>query len=280
MIDYQKVDTYCGKALRVSNGKIEFTAALDVGPRIIAFNKKGGGNIFYQDILDKRNKDVSSVYGQGQIWHIYGGHRVWLSPESLKTYYPDNESINYDILPKGLRLYLKNMKVINISLSLTLEFISDNSLKVTHKITNEGEKRDFCIWGLTALRSGGRMKVNLPKIDTGFLPNRNLVLWPYSDINDERLIINNDSIVINSTERVDKPLKIGTYNDDIKIFYTIDDIEFFKEYKGDKEGRYPDYFCNFETYTCDALHEVESLSPFKTLDRNEEMSFEEIWTLR
>ena len=93
------------------------------------------------------------------------------------------------------------MKVINISLSLTLEFISDNSLKVTHKITNEGEKRDFCIWGLTALRSGGRMKVNLPKIDTGFLPNRNLVLWPYSDINDERLIINNDSIVINSTER-------------------------------------------------------------------------------
>ena len=124
------------------------------------------------------------------------------------------------------------------------------------------------------------MKVNLPKTDTGFLPNRNLVLWPYSDINDERLIINNDSIVINSTERVDKPLKIGTYNDDIKIFYTMDDIEFFKEYKGDKEGRYPDYFCNFETYTCDALHEVESLSPFKTLDRNEEMSFEEIWTLR
>ncbi|NLL56057.1 MAG: hypothetical protein GX242_02465 [Clostridiales bacterium] len=88
---------FLGRVITLDNGNIEFSVSLDVGPRIISFKKLNGFNIMFQDKQDQINKDCSKVYGKGSMWHIYGGHRLWLSPENLSTYFPDNEPVCYEL---------------------------------------------------------------------------------------------------------------------------------------------------------------------------------------
>lgn len=280
MISYYEKDTFIGNALVVGNGQIEFTVATDIGPRIIAFNKLNEPNILYQDINLTRKKDVSHTFGEGKVWYNYGGHRLWLSPESEETYYPDNLPVEINRVDDGVIVTSPLWQKINVIPSLRIEFIDKNSIKVTHMVLNKGDKRKLCLWGLTVMKSGGKMELALEEKDTGLLPNRNIVLWPYTDFFDERLNFYNNKIVIKSDERISKPLKIGAYNDEIKVKYTLGNNVFIKEFHGDKQKEYPDFYCNFESYTCDYIHEIESLSPMETVEKDQSITFSEIWTLQ
>ena len=86
---------FLGRTLELSNGKIVVGVTLDVGPRIIKLQKPDGENLMFEDVADNVNKDVSAVYGEGIKWHIYGGHRIWLYPASLETYYLHSAPVVY-----------------------------------------------------------------------------------------------------------------------------------------------------------------------------------------
>lgn len=279
MINFYEKDSYAGKVLVVNNGIIEFTVTKDIGPRIIAFNKLNQPNILYQDINLKRKKDVSDVFGQGKYWYNYGGHRLWLSPEDQETYYPDNAPVDIQRQDEGVLITAPLWQKINVVPSIKVEFQGTNTLKITHIVQNKGQIRELCLWGLTVMKSGGKMELALSEKNTNLLPNRNIVLWPYTDFKDERLEIYNNKLVIKSNEKETKPLKIGAYSQSIKVKYTLGTNVFMKEFSGDNQGKYPDYHCNFESYTCDVIHEIESLSPMKTVESNGIISFTEYWTL-
>ena len=70
-----------GKCLSISNGAIEVLVTVDVGPRIIRCACAGKENMMFEDIGRGTTHDVSQLYGEGKTWNIYGGHRLWMSPE-------------------------------------------------------------------------------------------------------------------------------------------------------------------------------------------------------
>lgn len=82
----------------LTNGSLELVVTSDVGPRIIHVGFVDGEN------LVKVFADQAGKTG-GDQWRIYGGHRLWHSPEDkVRTYEPDNHPVRVDELPNGVRL--------------------------------------------------------------------------------------------------------------------------------------------------------------------------------
>jgi hypothetical protein len=233
----------------------------------------------FQDIKDAVHKEIGHIYGKGQTWHLYGGHRIWVSPEVESTYYPDNLPVNYTVKDNTVTFIPQPWEVVNLQPVLELEFLSSGSINVKMSITNIGKNdKRLAIWGLSVLRNGGVLEVPLSKKNTGYLANRNLVVWHYTDIKDRRLEIHNDKIILRGDAKAKGPLKIGTLVENLKTIFTLDDTVFTKEVEYEP-GEYPDFNCNMETYTSNLIHEVETLSPLKTLKPNETMKLVEKWTL-
>jgi hypothetical protein len=61
--------------IRLANDEIELIATTDIGPRIIHLSKPGGENLF--GVMP----DTEGETG-GDEWRLYGGHRLWHSPEA------------------------------------------------------------------------------------------------------------------------------------------------------------------------------------------------------
>ena len=270
---------FLGRTLELSNGKIVVGVTLDVGPRIIKLQKPYGENLMFEDVADNVNKDVSAVYGEGKKWHIYGGHRIWLSPESLETYYPDNAPVVSELKPNGAVFTPPAWTERGVQPVLDLEFAPDGALEVRMRVKNISDvKQKLCVWGLTVMKCGGTLTLPLSTEDTGFLANRNLVLWHYTDIRDPRLTIANDRIILTGSTDAESPLKIGTYLNEIRAFYRYGDTLFTKECIS-KPGEYPDFTCNFETYTSELIHECETLSAAEEVAPGEEIIHTEKWRL-
>ena len=58
----------------------------DVGPRIIWYGFDEGENILHEVVSD------AGLRG-GNEFRLYGGHRLWVSPEVERTYFPDNRPV-------------------------------------------------------------------------------------------------------------------------------------------------------------------------------------------
>ena len=108
-----------GKCLSLTNDLMELLVTVNIGPRIIKCNLRGKENMMYEDIDRVNVTDASSVYGEGKNWYIYGGHRLWLSPESLpETYYPDNDRVLYSTCSTGAEFTPPVQSVRNLQFSV------------------------------------------------------------------------------------------------------------------------------------------------------------------
>ncbi len=283
MLEIKNGECFLGRTLTLSDGKKELSVTLDVGPRIIDFRVKDGFNIMYEDVADAVNKDVSSFYGEGAHWHIYGGHRLWLSPEDITTYYPDNGEVTFELVPNGVEFKPKAWAKIDVQPSVRIEFLPGGEIKITHSVTNLGEERNLCLWALTVMKSGGKMTLPLSTEDTGFLANRNIVMWPYASFGDERLALSDDKAVLTSSTKIAPPFKFGVYKREIEAVYELESegrkVRFTKRIKGEDGSAYPDYCCNFESYCTDLIHEIETLSPVTKAACGETVTHTEIWNL-
>ena len=80
-----------GKCVEFYRGGVKVLVTVDVGPRIIYFGTENF-NFMNEDIARNVNKGgeyFDENFGKGTLWYLYGGHRVWKSPEDLETYTPD-----------------------------------------------------------------------------------------------------------------------------------------------------------------------------------------------
>jgi hypothetical protein len=82
----------------MSNDTVDLIITTQVGPRVLRYGFIHGDNVFC-NVEEQMGKT-----GENQ-WNIYGGHRLWHSPEDpRRTYVPDNFPIEYCI--KGNSVYL------------------------------------------------------------------------------------------------------------------------------------------------------------------------------
>ncbi|MDR0751110.1 MAG: hypothetical protein LBF12_00760 [Christensenellaceae bacterium] len=278
------VDGFTGRLLKIKEGIIEVHVTLDCGPRIIWLSKEGGDNIMFNDLDEQITKDVSSLYGRRKKWRIYGGHRIWLAPETDETYYPDDEPVRFEVGAKGVKFYPPVRMINDAQIQLGISFESKNVLKIDSEVVYKGDDELKCaLWGLSVFKSGGRMRLALNAEDTGYLPNRNIVFWPYSDMKDPRFILTNEFLELKSDKQCEKPFKVGLYQKNFQVDYEIKTelgiTKIEKRIISASDGSYPDYSCNFESYISNLIHEIETLTPFSILKNGQNIKQVEYWTI-
>ena len=270
-----------GECISFQTKDIKLLVTIDLGPRII-FYGKAGKNIMFEDLNDTTNKGGEffdkNLKGEG-IWHLYGGHRLWKSPEYMDTYYPDNKKVEVNILADNRAVFTANVETTTkLQKSLDITMNEDGSIVLKQYILNKGSDNiEISAWGLTVLDNGAKAEIPLSTKDTVFLPNRNIVYWPYTDINDDRIKVFNDKIVVEQKNKV-QPIKIGLYTED-EIKTQIKGME-FSIHLDKKSGTYPDFYCNCECYTNNYIFEIETLSPLKLLAPGDKIEHIEYWSLR
>ena len=280
LIDKESYKSY-GQCVSFKAGNIKLLVTIDLGPRII-FYGKDGKNIMFEDLQDTTNKGGeffdNNLKGEG-IWHLYGGHRLWKSPEYMDTYYPDNKKVDVEIGDGEAIFTSKVETTTKLQKAIKVKMFDDGSVELIQIITNKGNDKTSPIsaWGLTVLDNGTIATIKLPNEDTGFLPNRNIVFWSYTNIKDERISLSNDVLKIEQKDIKD-PIKVGLYTDKEIIAQVNNQTFSIKVDK--KDGTYPDFSSNIECYTNNFIFEIETLSPMVELAKNESLIHKEYWTLK
>lgn len=272
-----------GKCLAITNDAMELYVTIDIGPRIIKCNLLGHDNLMFEDIERKKTNDVSSVYGEGKTWFIYGGHRMWLSPEKFpETYYPDCEKVVYSVGPSGASFDSAVQVVTGLQFSMNIT-MDETEPKVTITHTVKNTKKDpitGAMWCLSVMDKGGAVVVPQPTEDTGLLANRVLAIWPYTDMTDSRIFFGERYIALRQNPEIDRNIKFGINNTAGKIAYINYGQALVKSFAPNHpDGVYPDYGCSCESFACDLFIEAETLSELQTIKKGESIVHTETWTL-
>lgn len=262
--------------IRLSNSNVEIVIATDIGLRILSFGFIGGENIFYlspQD-LGKRN---------GDIWRIYGGHRLWVAPETV-PYHPDNDPISFRIdtdtliITQPVETVTGIVKEMEVSLSPDL-----NELKVLHRLINKNNHPvHFSAWGLSALAPGGKAIIPQEPFGDGdafLLPIRSMALWSYTKMDDPRWTWGNKYIRAKQDPALRTEQKLGVMNKQGWIAYCNGNNILIKVFAFDPAAEYPDYGSNTEIYFNDLFLEIETLGPLTYLFPHAATEHIEYWQL-
>lgn len=265
-----------GKTLYISNDNFELHVTLDFGPRIIHFSRKNMENMFYNDLehktLGAKQKEFNDII------KLYGGHRLWMSPEIMPDcYYPDNKPVNYEIENNIIRLLPAVEEYTNLQKIITLTINNDN-IHLDHEITNcSDSQKEISSWAITMLDVWGIQILPAPNRKTGYLHNKNFSFWDYSKLDDARLKLGEKYIRLTNNPNNPNNFKMGYNNEDGYAIYFNKGQAFVKKFDFDIGGKYPDGGCNFETYNCSYMLEMETLSPLKILEPFQSVSHSETW---
>lgn len=274
-----------GKCIVMDNGICTLKITVDVGPRIIYYALNGMENMLKEDINRDTVRDsdeLHNFFGTGENWYIYGGHRLWTSPEAWPdSYTPDNSPVEYEISGNTVVLKPELRTKVGEGHTMTVT-LSETSADVTigHKVTNIYDRElTLAPWCLTVMDKGGVEVVPQCRKKTGLLSNRRLVIWEYTDVNDERYYLSNDYITLKQTDKA-QSFKVGFNNEDGWGAYLNKGQLFVKRFDFDEGAEYPDYGCNYETFTDPFIMEIETLGALKTLKPDESIEHEERWSLK
>lgn len=278
-----------GRCLELKNDTATVVVTLDIGPRIIAYHLNGKENILLEDeqrVFFERGESFKEYFGEDKTWYIYGGHRLWSSPESMPhSYVPDNDPVEYSVLDSG-----SDEKSVSLTPpptrtgqqhNIIISLDNDGSrVKVVHSIKNvSGAIVTLAPWPMTVCSAGGVEIFPQSTKDNGLLSNRRNVFWSYSDINDPRFFLGNKYGTLKQVPDSEGKFKIGMNNEDGWAAYINKGQIFLKNFNMNIDGEYPDFGCNFETFTNGIFLECESLGELKTLKNGQTTSITEEWEL-
>lgn len=253
----------------LSNGNVTLGITTERGIRISYISAFDCDNLCYHD--DKL-KNVTKL-SNGETWYQLGGHRIWKSPEDENCYIDDNLPCTLKIEEKGASISSPVHKD-GLAYAVKITFTGESTVKVIHAIKNCGETpQKIAAWGITALDPNGWVEIPFDNENGALLPNRNVVVWSYTDLDSGFVHITNDKVTVFNNG--DKPLKVGALTKG-NIKYQRDNIVFEKHTEL-LSGEYPDYYCNKECYANGTITEMETLSPLKTIKKDQVVSHTEIW---
>ena len=274
-----------GKCIKMENETAAVIVTVDVGPRVIYYGLNGKQNIFNEDInrdTVRDSKQLHDFFETEENWYIYGGHRLWSSPESYpESYTPDNHSVPYEIDGNSLKLMPEDRVKVGERHIMTVT-LDDTSSDVTvkHAIKNIADYDiKLAPWCLTVAEKGGVEILPQCTKDTGLLSNRRMVFWAYSNVNDPRFFVCDKYITLAQTDR-EEAFKIGVNNEDGWGAYLNNGQLFIKRFRFDPLGEYPDFSVNYETYTNQYIMEIESLGTVENLKPGDYTEYDEYWQIK
>ncbi len=262
----------------LANEHIRLDYLTTAGPRIVRLSLAGSNDNLLAEVADLT---IPTSYGD---FHLYGGHRLWHSPEAMpRSYMPDNDAPEIVDLPDGVRLTQAVETATGICKSIELRLEPGlPAVTVTHRLENRGLwPVELAPWALTQMRLGGLAV--LPQVqgnldDVGLLANRNLVLWPYTRLADPRLSLNDDYAFI-AADALLPPVKIGYLNRHGWAGYLVAGVFFVKHFDPQPALPHPDFGCNVESYCNHRFIEIETVGPLHRLEVGQAAVHVERWEL-
>jgi len=257
------------------SGDFKLIVTTDIGPRVIGGFVGGGQNIFCV---------VPRTAGKkgGNAWNLYGGHRLWHSPESKpRTYHRDNGKVKVKELSEGGVLFAPRVDEVGIQKSLAIFPLGKNQFRIEHRLVNKNAwPVELAAWALSVMAAGGTAVVPQPQGDPKeLLPNRYLTIWPYTNMADPRLTWGDKFTLLRQSSKVAGKCKFGLNAEDGWLAYIAKDgSAFVKSFEHYVDAEYPDNGCSVECFTNRFMLEVETLSPLYLLDEGDEIVHVETWT--
>lgn len=257
---------FYGLATRtLENGllRLEYLAA--AGPRLV--------RLFLGDSQENLLAEVPGLGWETPFgrYVLYGGHRLWHAPEATpRSCIPDNDGLQVEELPDGVRLCRPAEPATGIRKCLEVRLLpGEMALTLHHELRNDGLwPVELAPWAITQLPPGGVAilpQTQAPVDGKGLLPNRNLILWPYTRWEDPRLRLFDDLIWIEGRSGP-SPLKIGCLSARGWAAYFRHGLLFCKRFVPQLQRSHPDWNCNVEVYVERAFVELETLGPLERLE--------------
>ena len=273
--------------MRIQGPTTELVITLDVGPRIIRYGFHHDRNVFVEM--------ASQLGGAGEDdWMIRGGHRFWTAPEGDHSYALDNEPVEWKKIGEtAVEIIQPAQKQYGFQKTLRVELLEGELVRVTHIMTNAGgQPLDITPWALSVMAPGGVALIPQPALDLHpsefpdgrsvkpeeFLPNREMVLWPFTDLSDGRYKFSENFLRLSYLPEM-PATKLGLKLPTGWVAYQNDDVVFAKHYAYDPAQPYPDRGCNFEIFTNIEILELESLAPQQQLAPGAVHTLVEHWKL-
>jgi hypothetical protein len=257
-------------------GDLILGIARDIGPRIMKIT-----------IRDRPEENLFAVLPDTGVktpdgfWHIYGGHRLWSSPESMpRSYSMDDTQVRIQSRKGRVKIYGNPETQNNIQKSIEIHPAGESTIEVVHQIKNIGRwPVKLACWALSVMKPGGFAIIPVKAGGEGLLPDRHLTLWPYTDLSDRRLVMEKDFIFLKQDVKSKNPIKIGAISFPRWTAYWVDGLLFIKRFVQLK-GEYPDFGCSVEAYTNSEMLELETVGILKNLDPGSAAEHKEIWTVK
>lgn len=288
MVSVKEIENYkeYGKCVVISNGEIEAYVTVDLGPRIIRFGFLGGKNILFDNrkaFTPKTDKVYTDYYGEGKAWENFGGHRVWMTKETYpETYTPDDQPVKYTVTENGAVFEQPDDTKNGVKKLFEIKMDPDDAnmqIKTTIKNISDKEK-EFAVWCISVAAADGTLIIPMNTNDTGYLANRTISVWPYTDLSDSRLNFGKKYITVKQDTNAKTPFKIGLDLNGGQVYYVNGNDVFCKKYENNHpDGIYPDNGVSFETYTDNTILEIENLSEVKKVASGKENTMVESWSL-
>lgn len=270
----------------LENEYLKLELLQEAGPRIVRLIPADGGVNLLAELPDVQ---LPSPHGP---YTLYGGHRLWHAPEDpARTYVPDDEGVTVHATPYGARMHLPADAHSHITRTMEVELLNGDSaseqfsgsVRVRHTLRNEGRwPVELAAWAITQLPPGGVAilpQSNEPLDEAGLLPNRRLLLWPYTRLSDPRLALHDDFILVHGRADIAPRFKIGIMNRHKWAAHLGHGFLFCKFTDPQPQQPHPDMGSNTEVYADNRFLELETLSPLKRLAPDQELSHEEIWKI-
>jgi hypothetical protein len=272
-VQYQDLE-----CVKLSNASLSLLVTYSVGPRLLDLRFMDGENV----LADLPHATLECP-GTG-LFHFWGGHRLWHAPEMpAHTYLPDNEPVRLTDIEHGVRVVQKTEKVTGIQKSMRVLLPDDRAeVVIDHELTNHGLRPVDCApWAITQLRPGGTAILPHPSASMdpeGVLPNRIIVLWPYTDIQSPTIRWGNHFTFVKA-EMNDGVLKIGIPNPRGWLAYLWKDILFVKSAQYEVNATYFDHNASSQCYCNPNFLELETLGIKTRIAPEESVSHREVWEM-
>jgi hypothetical protein len=253
---------------RLGGARLIITA--DFGPRIISLTAGGGPNALFVDETGQK--------GRGD-WRLYGGHRLWIAPETAGTYAPDNEPCRVKKDAGGITVTAPPT-ADGLEKSITVCERAGNFL-ITHTVVNRSDTLSVgAIWALTCVRA--KSTAFFPWGTGGDWDLKKIVYWKKwmdhtTDPGGAQFVSTDDLFLVapDGSEG-----KVGTSGHGGFIGATEEGFTLIKRFDRRPDAPYPDEECAVQCYTCADFVELETLGPLVTFFPNTPVVHEEVWVVR
>jgi len=262
--------------VKVENDAVTLWVTESVGPRIIGLALQGGDNLFAE------LPDETLDWPAGGSFFFRGGHRLWYAPEDpQRTYIPDDAPVTITDVESGILVTQPVEAQTGIQKSMIITLPGEGaSVIVDHALHNLGRRPvGLAPWAITQLKPGGVAilpQAAAPADGYGVLPNRHIVLWPYTQINSPHIKWGDRYVFVEATME-SGALKIGFPNPAGWLGYFVEDTLFVKHVAHQPDAAYFDRGSSSECYCNPRFLELETLGPRANLAPGESVTHRETW---